>query len=193
MQDQKTEAAETDAKSPDADKPSLTPFQKRFDEQLQAWKKDGCQVIVDQGKPEEHFCGAKPHRVMMDPVGEDGNVTMIVDCQDGHARQWEYKVPEEEMKGELARQKEAMLAAQAAGGKTKDPMIATVTIKLDLRTQEVTIDPWVPTPGVGLQLGALITAHFAHEAMSSMLMKRDPILTPQKGIINPKTGRPFVS
>jgi hypothetical protein len=192
MQDEKTEAAATAAKSPAGDKPELTPFQKRFNESLEKWKAEGCQVILDEKTPTERFCGGKPHGVKIEPVNEAGNVVMAVACTERHERQWTFEVPEVEMKAELQRQKDAVAKAEADGGKERDPMKASVTITLDLRTQEVNIDPWVPTPGVGLQLGAIITAHFQHQLMSGLLMKRDPILTPTKGIINPKTGKPFV-
>jgi hypothetical protein len=190
MQDEKTEAAATADKPLAGDK--LTAFQQRFNEALEKWKAEGCTKVM-AGAEGEHFCGAKPHGVKMEPVNAAGNVTMAVACNAGHERQWTFEVAEAEMKEELKRQREAVLKAEADGGKTRDPMKASVTITLDLRTQEVHIDPWCPTPGVGLQLGALITAHFQHEVMASRLMKREDILTPVKGIINPKTGKPFVS
>lgn len=196
MNGEKTDGVGTvDDKSPAQGKAGveLTPFQKRFNDALEGWKKDGCSVVLDEKTPTERFCGGKPHRVKMEEPGEDGQVTMVVDCQAGHERQWEFKVPQDEMKAELARQQEAMKKAVEDAGKTKDPLKASVTITLDLRTQDVSIEPWVPTPGVGLQLAAMLTAHFSHELMSSKLMKRDTIVTPPKGILNPKTGKPFVS
>lgn len=190
MQDETTKGAvATDDKSHDADKPALTPFQTRFNEALEGWKKEGCSVVLDAGTDKERFCGAKPHGVKIEPADADGNVIMAVDCAERHARVWTFKVPEVEMKTELARQKEAAKTA------ARDPLKASVSITLDLRTQEVSIEPWVPTPGVGLQLAAMLTAHFQREFMAGHLAaeKAGKIVTPPAGIINPKTGKPFVS
>lgn len=145
----------TRAKSPDTSKPET--YQDRFNAALEAWRKEGCSC----SKQNDVRCGARPHRVRMLPKDADGNLTMSVDCVDGHEGVWQFKVPAEEMARDAAAQAEAMRRAEAdAGSAPRDPMKASLKITMDLKTQAISIDQWVPTPGVGIQLAGILMSHF---------------------------------
>ncbi len=183
MQDEKTEAAATPDKSPAGDN-----FQTRFAAQLEKWREQGCAIGPEGGL---ELCGARPHRTKISPADADGNVTMHVDCSNGHEDVWQFKVAEAEMKAELMRQAEAAKVAEANGGKSLNPMVAKVTISLDLRTQELKIEPWVPTPGMGIQLAGMLMSHFFAQLqqMAGGQSNGPKIKLPPKGILHPKTGR----
>lgn len=189
MENEAAAAAETPAKSPDTN--STPNFQERFAAQLEKWRDEGCpRAIEAEGNDAHALCGAPPNAVKMDKANSEGNIVMHVACKDGHENVWSFSVPQIEMKAELARQAEAAKAAEAAGRKALDPMKASVKITMDLATQEVTIEPWVPTPGVGLQLAAILTAHFQDLFVQARKNNAPSKLKlPPNGIIHPKTGK----
>lgn len=174
--------------------PAVTPaprptenFQDRFAAALEKWRAEGCTHPTDAGAA---LCGARPHRTKITPADAEGNVMMVVDCASGHEGVWTFKVAEAEMKAELRRQAEAAQDAQANGGKALDPLVAKVTISMHLKTQEVKIDPWVPTPGLGIQLAGILLSHFFAQMQKTVeASNRAPLQLPKKGIIHPKTGR----
>lgn len=170
---------ETQGKSPDTNSPK---FQDRFAAKLEEWRKEGCSVVVKK-EDGDSFCGGKPHRSKMNkPV--DGIVKMVVDCEHGHAEVWSFDVPEEELNAELKAQAAAAAEAEKNGAEGRDPMKASIKITLDLRTQEVAIEPWVPTPGMGLQLAAMLTAHFTGQFNAGT--KPAKLFTPNKTIVDSK-------
>jgi hypothetical protein len=177
--------------APDAPKSEPMAWQKNFAKLVEGWKKEGCAAVIDAGTDKERFCGGKPHLTKMGKP-EGGRIPITVNCTEGHEDAWKTDISEADVQADFARQKEAAAAAQAERIKDKDPMKASVTITLDLKTQEFDIDAWVPTPGLGLQLAAVLTSHFSQMLMASKLMERPKILTAPKGIIDPKTGKPFV-
>lgn len=182
--------AETPAKSPDTNKgPS---FQERFTAQLEEWRKVGCPVVVGDGL-EKRPCGSMPHRTKMLPKDAEGNVWMVVDCQAEHEEVWKFSFPHAELVAEMERQKAASAEAEKTGGISKDPSKASVKITLDLRTQEFTIEPWVPTPGLGLQLAATLMAHFSQQLMMGFKAPHAGLIVPKKGIVDPKTGKQLIS
>lgn len=185
--------AETHAKSPDTN--STPNFQERFAAELEKWREEGCpRAIEAEGNDAHALCGAPPHGVTMDKPDAAGDVVMRVACAKGHKDVWHYAVPEAEMKTELARQAAAAEAAKANGGKALDPMKASITITLDLKTQEVAISPFVPTPGIGLQMAAILTAHFQKLFLDAMEHPKAPRLKmPTRGLVHPQTGKPLLS
>ena len=188
--EQEAAPAETPAKSPDTNK---VPFTERFTAALEGWRKEGCPVVVGEGTHKK-ACGAPPHRTKMEPKNAAGDIVMVIDCAAEHPDVWRFAVPEVEMKAELERQAKASREAEANGGKTMDPMKASLKITMDLRTQEVAIDPWVPTPGIGIQLAGILMSHFFAQMQASSKAGAKPrIVTPAKGIVHPVTGKPLAN
>lgn len=187
--EKEADSAATPDKSPNISSPT---FQERFTAQLEAWRKEGCRRLAkgeSETDPAAEFCGAAPHRSKMNkPV--DGIVKMVVDCAAGHAEVWSFDVAEADLKAELKRNAEAAAEAEKNGKEGRDPMKASVKITLDLRTQEVAIDPWVPTPGMGLQLAAMLTAHFT--ALFNAGSKPAKLFTPNKSLVHPVNGKILV-
>lgn len=177
-------------KSPD----TTETFQTRFNAALEQWRKDGCPRIApgeSETALDAKLCGARPHRTKMSPKDDAGNHVMTVDCTNGHEAAWTFTLTGEELAASVAAQLKASREAEANGG--KDPLKASVTIKLNLKTQEVEIDAFVPTPGVGLQLAAMLNCYFAAQFSRTLAQTPQPmILTPDKKIINPKTGKPII-
>lgn len=183
-------AAETPAKSPSSDKPET--FQDRFNAALETWRKEGCAHVME-GAEGVHACGARPHRAKMSKPDAAGNVTMSVDCVAGHADVWSFVVPAAEMKADLERQAKAAAEAQGAAGGEKDSMKASLKITMDLRTQAVNIEPWVPTPGVGIQLAGILMSHFfaiLQEGAKAAQTSSGLALPPEKKILD-RTGKPL--
>lgn len=173
----------------------LADFQERFNAHLEKWRAEGCgaDVINEDGSAVAR-CGAKPHRTKLLPKDANDDVTMQVDCQDGHENVWQFKVPAVELQAELARQAAAAKQAEEQGGAAKDPLKASVTIIMDLRTQEVRIEPWVPTPGMGIQLAGILMSHFFAQMQAGAASPAPGKLKlPAKGLVHPKTGKPLVS
>ncbi len=188
-------SAETPAKSPDTNKP----FQERFNEQLEAWRKEGCPIDVTpdlrekQGKPKV-LCGARPHRARMLPA-VDGVITMSVDCVNGHVDVWQFKVSSAEMEKDIAAQSAAATrASEDAAGVARDPLKAVLKITMDLRTQAVDIEPWVPTPGVGIQLAGILMSHFFAEIQAGQAAanERNGIALPPEKKLLDRNGKPIV-
>lgn len=186
------EKAAGPAATADKSQNSNKTFQERFNEALEGWRKEGChRISSDTGTK---LCGAAPHRAKMLPVDADGNVSMVVDCASGHSDVWKFKVAEAEMKDELARQQSAAVrAAEDAGKVARDPMKATLKITMDLKTQAISIDQWVPTPGMGIQLAGILMSHFFAQIQQAGAADQSGLaLPPEKKLIDPKTGKPIV-
>lgn len=189
MENGKEPGATTDAKSPDTNKPT---FQDRFNAKLEEWRKTGCPVVVGEGL-DKKACGGRPHRSTMKPKDADGNVAMVIDCENGHAGVWEFKVAEAELQADLARQQAAAKEAEKTGAVSRDPMKASIKITMDLTTQQFTIEQWVPTPGLGIQLAGTLMSHFFAQLQAGNAPKGPKIHTPTKGLVDPKTGRLLTS
>lgn len=90
----------------------------------------------------------------------------------------------------LAQKRAEALTPPAAA---KDPMKASLKISMDLKTQQVEIDPWVPNPGLGIQLAGMLLAHFFAEQQANIAAQPSGGLKlPEKRLIDPKTGKPIV-
>lgn len=186
-------AAATADRSPNSDKPQT--YQERFNAALEGWRKEGCQTVM--GSAEGDFtCGKPPHRAKMLKPDESGDVTMSVDCVAGHEDVWQFKIPKAEMEADIKRQADAAAKADADGSKggARDPMIASVKIMMNLRTQQVEIDPWVPTPGLGIQLAGILMSHFFAQLQASQAA------APAGGLVLPKekklldrNGKPLIN
>lgn len=184
------EEKEAGSVATDEPRPTEGNFTERFNDALKAWRAEGCsQDVPNEDGSAVARCNGRPHGTKIEPADADGNVTMVIACEHGHERSWEFKVAEVEMKAELARQAAAAAQAEKDGGKTRDPMKASVTITLDLKTQEVRIDPWVPNPGVGIQLAGMLMSHFFAQLQMGAAPANARLKLPPKGIINPKTGK----
>ncbi len=192
MENGKAEAAGSEGTH---EAPPTDNFSARLESELVKWRAEGC-PRWDKGDETDRAgtpCGARPHKTKIEPADADGNVTMHIDCTAGHEDVWQFKVAETDMKAELKRQALAAADANANGGKTLDVTKARVTITLDLKTQDVTIDPWVPTPGVGLQLAAMLNIYFAQQIADGMRKKAaaaaPKIKTPSKALVHPTSGK----
>lgn len=170
--------------------PRTENFQDRLNAALEKWRNEGCPRPGDDD-PKTVICGSRPHLTKMDPKDADGNIVMHINCAAGHEDVWQFKIPAVEMQAELARQQAAAAEAERNGGKAKDPMKASVKITMDLKTQEVTIDPWVPTPGMGIQLAGILMSHFFAQ-MQANAAPANRLKLPPQGLVHPKTGRPIV-
>lgn len=166
--------------------PRTENFQDRLNAALEKWRDEGCPINGNLGA-----CGARPHLTKMSPKDAEGNIVMSIACAEGHEDVWQFKIPAVEMQAELARQQAAAAEAERNGGKAKDPMKASVKITMDLKTQEVTIDPWVPTPGMGIQLAGILMSHFFAQ-MQANAAPANRLKLPPQGLVHPKTGRPIV-
>lgn len=175
--------------TPDKSQDTSKNFNERFNAQLEAWRAEGCKRQMD-GAEGIHDCGARPHRVRMLPEDVAGDIAMSVDCSAGHEGVWVYKVPAVEMQADMERQAEA--ARTAAGG--RDPMVATLKISMNLRTQQVDIEPFVPTPGLGIQLAGILMSHFFAQMQESV--NKSPangLFTPGPKKLLDRNGKPVMS
>lgn len=182
MESEKDGSEGTDAKSPDTNKS----YQERFNSAIEGWKKDGCpkESTKEAGGP----CGAAPHKVGMLPE-KDGYIVMTVNCAAGHERVWEFAVPAAEMKAEVERK---MREAEASGGIKRDPTKASVTITMDLKTQQFSINEFVPTPGLGIQLAGVLMSHYFAKLQEGNRAPADPAVALRpKPVLHPRTGKPL--
>lgn len=193
MSDEAAGPEATQGKSPSSS--SAPSYHARFNEAVEGWKAICCQ------KFEKHKrCGAPPHKTRMERPNEDGSVTLKIDCHAGHEGVWTFDITADEMKAEVERIREAQekVSAEAQAGDgtpqvARDPLKASVKISMDLRTQAITIDKWVPTPGIGLQLAAILTCHFSAAFQQSAGPLPGALALPaEKKIVDPKTGKPVV-
>lgn len=183
------------AETPDKSQNSSKSYQERFNAALREWKTYGCQHaggdnINPQGK---EVCGGDPHRVRMLPADESGHFTLSVGCASGHDDVWHFKVSEAEMRADLAQKAAAAQQAGAdAGRDARNPDKAFLKITMDMKTQEVSIDPWVPNPGLGIQLAGILMSHFFAQLQSAGA-PAPKLALPEKRILHPKTGRPITN
>lgn len=194
-------SGETPVRSPEPPE-GVAPFQARFAAQIAEWKAKGCpfKVVIGTGGTEDTLCGAAPHKIKAMPVGKGNDgVVYVADCLKGHERQWEFTITAAELKEEQERQREALLDAERNGGAHlsqeqlaahRDPTKATITIVMDVKTQDVTItDTYVPNPGAGA-LMAMVAQKYFMDQLGEMKPKKAPILLPSKKLIGPG-GRPL--
>lgn len=172
--------AATPDKSPNTDKPKS--YQDRFQDAIEAWRKEGCPERTHSAEEAPEVCGKPPHRVKMSPKDSAGFHTMSVDCSAGHQNVWTFEVSAEEMQEDLEARAAADAKAHGEDGAVtaRDPMKATLKITMDLKTQQVDIEPWVPTPGMGIQLAGILMAHFFAQMQATFSA------APAGGLVLPK-------
>ncbi len=189
--EQEADSQATDGKSPD----TIKTFQERFNERLEAWKKEGCQEQVEdpQRAGQTMACAAAPHRSKMNPKDANGVVVMSVDCAAGHQDVWKFEILEAELKADLKRQAEATAAARGEDGDAREPGKAWIKVTMDVATQSFAIKSWVPTPGLGIQLAGILTAHFYAELQRGNVTPKKAILTADKKLVDPRTLKPLVN
>jgi hypothetical protein len=174
----------------DKSRSSAEPWQARFNAALAEWRKTCCQYKADADAAP---CGAPPHRVkMVSDEKNPGGQIMLVDCARDHKEQWAFAVTAQEMEASLADAEKAAGRARAATEEAegRDPNKARLLITMDMKTQEVTIEPWVPTPGLGVQLAGHALAYFFSQLNALPTRPADGIhLATKKEIVHPTTGR----
>jgi hypothetical protein len=148
-------------------------FQKQFTEQIEIWKKEGCQVPVRDGEAVRP-CGATPHRVKQGKPNEKGMVPLLIDCTAGHAESWKFMVDQEQMKRDAEDQAAAM--AKAAEAK--------VTITFNMKTQAIGIDPLVPNPGIGLMMLAYAQKFFFDQVSQEEEKRKSGLFTPDRRLLD---------
>lgn len=164
--------------------PSTGSFAEKFKQQMSEWATAGCPTGVRGGGR----CGKPPHDVKPYPIASDGGVKFEVVCSAGH-QAWEYNATAEELKKEAEIAKTQGQTQDVPLGDGRDPMIARITIIYDLRTQAVAIEPFIPSPLVGL--GMLDVARKSlYDQMSPQTKERkDGLMVPERVLIDPKTGK----
>lgn len=178
------------AATPDKSQDTSKPYTERFNAALEGWRKEGCPRSKD-----DHPCSALPHRCKILPKDADGNFTMSMDCVAGHEDVWQFKISAEEMNNELDKQSAAAKEATDNAGKsiTRDPMKATLKITMDLRTQQIDIEPWVPTPGIGIQMAGILLSHFFAQLQGTIKQPAPgAIITPSKKLLD-RNGKPIAT
>lgn len=142
-------------------------------------------------------CGAPPHGVTAHEMSDGLNVELLGDCARGHKNVWAFRATKHEMRDAMAAKmaemnvKESTPAAEPADPQAaveRDPMVAVIRISKNLRTQEVKIDKWIPNNGFGIELAGTLLAHFFAELNHAAAVPQ-PIAVPDKGIIDPRTGK----
>ncbi len=182
QKEKEPESPETDGKPRTTDKG----FQQRFQEETERWKSEGCPFLLKEGGPEEHRCGAKPHMIRMgapDEANAEGLIPWYATCANGHKDTFTLWVDPKEM----ANDEEARRAATAEAGANagKDPMVATLLLKFDMRTQGFAMEPYIPNPGLGLQMIML-----AMKALFDQMAPAETKPIPKRGLFTPATPEP---
>jgi hypothetical protein len=154
-------SAATLDKSRTSDK--VTP-QERIDAFVEAARVEGCQFKTMDATDTVKACGAPPHRVKQTPP-KDGKIKLLIDCAAGHAEQWEIEFDAAELIAASSKQRDALKKTEnevvdSDPSDKNDPMIARIEITMDIRSQEVKIKPFVPTPLVGLGMLAVCQKSF---------------------------------
>jgi hypothetical protein len=124
---------------------------------------------------------------------DEGKILMHVDCENGHEDVWQFALTKDELTQAIQEQAAAAQRARDAGSANapKDPTKAYATITMDVATQQVSIDCFVATPGLGIQLAGILMSHFFAQLQATSRPAGAPggLKLPPKGIVHPKTGR----
>lgn len=191
---QGAELAGTEGKSPSSDKPSVS---ERFIAQVEEWKKTGCPYKSRKADDTIKICGAAPHRAKQITREEGKIVVFQVDCVEGHEEQWEFLASAEEIKADAKKQFSAQqngervaAEARAAG---RNPMVAELHLKLNMMTHEFNFEPFIPSPGIGLQMLALAQKAIFDQMDVTQKQRKDGLEIPEpKKLVTPN-GKPILS
>lgn len=180
------ESPETEDKS----RSTAESFTNRLDLFVKKAKEDGGCTFKTKGADDAVIvCGAPPHNVKQDPPNKAGKIVLHIDCHAGHEDQWQFEVDYQEMQREAASAQAALRKTQGtaeAAAVERDPMVASITIKLNLASQEVSIDPYVPTPLVGLGMLAIAQKSFFDQLAETDKVRKDGLDLPSpKKIVSP--------
>lgn len=161
-------------------------FQEAFQAALDDWSNEGCPAMVlpSRNAAKEEPCGCKPKYATHLP-----NHQVSVACEAQH-KSWTFDgTPYVEALKEEAREEGEVKDAPMGDG--RNPLIATITITYDLRTQAVAFDPFIPSPLIGLGMLDAARKSIYDQMEDATKVRRDGLVVPEPKALLDSKGRPL--